>query len=115
MPVTRDTSRRMAVAMAAAAFVFLASTSPAIPIVWDEGEYLGRASQLITWFHLIWNTHSPDGGWNAFSARVIHDHWHFYDWYEGHPSGAVVPMAVAKGLLGSFVNELTAVRLATIA
>jgi hypothetical protein len=75
--VTLDTSRRVAFATAAVAFVFLAATSPAIPIVWDEGEYLDRANYLITWFHLIWHGGS-DGGLHAFSAPVLHDHWHFF-------------------------------------
>ena len=112
--MTLDTSRRVAFATAAVAFVFLAATSPAIPIVWDEGEYLDRANYLITWFRLIGHGGS-DGGLHAFSARVIHDHWHFFTWYEGHPAWAVVPIAITKGLFGSVLQELTAARLGTIA
>jgi len=113
--VTLDSSRRFAYATAAVAFVFLASTSPAIPIVWDEGEYLDRASHLVIWFKLIWNIRSPDGGLHAFSARVIHEHWRFYTWYEGHPAGAVIPVAITKSLFTGVLDELTAARFGTIA
>ena len=113
--MTFDTSRRFAFATAAVAFVFLAATSPAIPIVWDEGEYLDRANYLIKWFKLIWHVRSVDGGLHVFSAGVIHDNWHFFTWYEGHPSWAVVPIAITKGLFGSVLQELTAARLGTIA
>jgi dolichyl-phosphate-mannose-protein mannosyltransferase len=109
-----NSSRRLALTLAAVAFVFLAATSPAIPIVWDEGEYLGRATQLATWFRLIATPSSPDGGLHAFSARVIHDHWIAISWYEGHPGWALVPMAVMKGLFGRVLTELTAARLGTI-
>src|SRR5215470_2426632 len=107
-------SRRLALALAALAFVFLAATSPAIPLVWDEGEYLGRATQLVLWLKLIAAFRSPDGGLHAFSARVIHDHWIAISWYEGHPGWALVPMAVMKGLFGRVLAELTAARLGTI-
>ena len=44
------------VVLAAATFVsswvILVSTAPGIPIVWDEGEYLFRASRIIEWFRL---------------------------------------------------------------
>ena len=86
--MTFDTSRRFALATAAVAFVFLAATSPAIPIVWDEGEYLDRANYLIKWFKLIWQVRSADGGLHAFSDRVLHANWHFFTWYEGHPAWA---------------------------
>jgi len=113
--VTFDTSRRFAFATTSVACVFLAATSPAIPIVWDEGEYLDRANYLIKWFKLIWQLRGADGGLNAFSARVIHSNWHFFTWYEGHPAWAVVPIAITKGLLGRVLPELTAARLGTIA
>jgi dolichyl-phosphate-mannose-protein mannosyltransferase len=107
-------SRRLAFASAAVAFVFLAATSRAIPIVWDEGEYLGRAAQLAGWFRLIATPSSPDGGLHAFSARVIHDQWIAINWYEGHPGWALVPMAITKLLFGGGLAELTAARLGTI-
>ena len=113
--MTFDTSRRFAFATAAVVFVFLAATSPAIPIVWDEGEYLDRANYLIKWFKLIWHVRSADGGLHAFSDRVLHANWHFFTWYEGHPAWAVVPITIAKGLLGGVLQELTAARLGTIA
>src|SRR5262245_51750507 len=109
-----NASRRLALTLAAVAFVVLAATSAAIPLVWDEGEYLGRATQLLTWFKLIAAFRSPDGGLHAFSSRVIHDHWIAINWYEGHPAGAIVPIAVTKGLFGSVLQELTAARLGTI-
>jgi len=109
-----NASRRLAIACAAVAFVFLASTSRAIPIVWDEGEYLDRANHLLAWFHLIWSRRNPDGGLHAFSARVIHQYWIAINWYEGHPAWAVVPIAVTKGLFAGLLDELTAARLGTI-
>ena len=113
--MTFDTSRRFAFATAAVAFVFLAATSPAIPIAWDEGEYLGRANSLVSWFHLLWNPRSAQGGLQAFSAGAIHDYWHFFTVDEGHPAFAVIPTAIAKGLLGGVFQELTAARVGTIA
>jgi hypothetical protein len=34
-----------------------------VPIVWDEGEYLYRADQIVAWFRLL----RPQGGLNALS------------------------------------------------
>ena len=110
-----ESPRRLAFASIAAAFVFLAATSPAIPVVWDEGEYLDRASHLVAWFRLLWHPRSADGGFTALSARVIHEHWHFFVWWEGHPSFAAIPTAITKGLFGGVFQELTAARLGPIA
>ena len=107
-------SRRLAFVAAAACFILLASTAPGIPIVWDEGEYLGRADRIIDWFRLVRDRSSPLGGLQAFSESVIRDHWMFVTWSEGHPAWAVIPIATAKMLLSGMLHQLTAARLGTI-
>ena len=85
-----------------------------MPIVWDEGEYLWRADRVIAWFRLVGNAGNAQGGLHAFSPAVIHDHWIFITWYEGHPAWAVIPIAAAKALLTGILHPLTAARIGTI-
>ena len=94
--------------------ILLASTAPGIPIVWDEGEYLWRANQIISWFRLIPDGSSPEGGVHAFSQPVITGHWMFITWSEGHPGWAVIPIAAAKAVFSGIFHELTAARIGTI-
>ena len=97
------------VVLAAATFVsswvILVSTAPGIPIVWDEGEYLFRASRIIEWFRL-----GPD----AFSRQAIQTQWLFMTYAEGHPAGFALPIALGQWLASPLVDPLTAARLGPI-
>jgi len=95
-------------------WLILACTAPHIPIVWDEGEYLFRADQIVAWFHLLFDVGHPHGGLNALSGTVIHEHWLFINWSEGHPAWFAIPIAVGKGLLSGPLNPLIAARLGPI-
>ena len=89
----------------ACSWLALALTSPGIPIVWDEGEYLGRAQIIIDWFR-----HMPA----SLSEEGILRHWLFIRYAEGHPAGSAIPIAISKWL-GSFVlDPLLAARLGPI-
>jgi len=94
--------------------IALAATAPGIPIVWDEGEYLWRADHLISWFRLVGDIGSAQGGLHAFSDAAIRDHWLFITYSEGHPAWAAIPIAVAKALLTGILHPLTAARIGTI-
>ena len=99
------------VAMGLFSWVVLASTTPGIPIVWDEGEYLYRAADVASWFRLLLDVHSLQAGLNVLSGSVIHDHWSFVVSVEGHPSWSAIPIVLGKTLLSPWVSPLTAARL----
>jgi len=95
-------------------WLILAWTAPRIPIVWDEGEYLFRADEVVSWFRLLFSIHHPQGGMNAFSDAVIQHHWRFVRSVEGHPSWFAIPIALGKALLSGPLHPLTAARLGPI-
>lgn len=97
---------RLAFVAAGVFAIVLASTSRAIPVVWDEGEYLWRSDLIVSWFKL---------GLGALSPSAIHAHWIFIDQEEGHPAFAAIAMAAAKALFGGLAHPLTAARIGTIA
>ena len=86
-------------------WLVLAFTSPGIPIVWDEGEYLGRAQIAIDWFRYMPASLSEEG---------IFRHWLFIRYAEGHPAGFVLPIAIGKWLGSPVLDPLTAARLGPI-
>ena len=86
-------------------WVVLAVTAPGIPIVWDEGEYLVRASQIIEWFRNL-----P----GAFSRDGIQQHWLFINYSEGHPAGFAIPIALGQWLASRFLDPLMSARLGPI-
>jgi hypothetical protein len=96
---------RLAAATLVASWVILAATSPGIPMVWDEAEYLFRAQRVIDWLRL-----SP----LDFSRDAIQRHWLFITYSEGHPAGSAIPIALGKWLMSPFVDGLTAARLGPI-
>ncbi len=114
-PLRIDTPRRLAFATAAVCLIVLTCTAPGIPIVWDEGEYLWRADHVVSWFRLLVDFTSPQGGIHAFSEPVIRDYWMFITWAEGHPAWGIIPIAATKGLLTGIFHPLTAARLGTVA
>lgn len=92
----------------------LAWTTPRIPIVWDEGEYLFRADEVASWFRLLLSIHHQQGGLNAFSDAVILEHWPFVIAVEGHPAWFAIPVALGKALLEGPLHPLTAARLGPV-
>ena len=110
-----DSPRHLAFIAAAVSFGVLASTTSGIPIVWDEGEYLWRADQVIAWFRLLPDFANPQGGLHAFSQPMIEKYWMFITWSEGHPAWAIAPIAAAKALFSGIVPALTAARLGSVA
>jgi hypothetical protein len=107
-------SWRLAAVMALGSWLILACTAPHMPIVWDEGEYLSRADQIVAWFRLLFDVGNPHGGLNALSSTVIHEHWRFINSSEGHPAWSAIPIALGKALLSGPLNPLTAARLGPI-
>lgn len=101
--------------VALAAAVVLIATAPGLPLVWDEGDYLLRADQILAWFRLLVNPFHQDGGFAALSSGVIARYWWFTTGSEGHPAWFVVPIAVGKYLLSAMLDPLTAARLGPIA
>jgi hypothetical protein len=95
-------------------WLILACTAPHMPIVWDEGDYLFRADQIVAWFRLLFDVGNPHGGLNAFSRVSIQEYWLFINWSEGHPAWFAIPIAVGKGLLSGPLNPLIAARLGPI-
>lgn len=91
------------------AWLLLAWTCSGVPIVWDEGEYLFRASSVASWFRLLFSVNHPQGGLNALSDAVILQYWPFVIAVEGHPAWSAVPIALGNGLSG-FLHPLTAAR-----
>ena len=86
-------------------WIVLVATSPGIPVVWDEGEYLYRSQQIIDWFRR----------WPLdFSREAIDAHWLFIKHSEGHPAGFAIPIAFTKWLGQSSIHTLTAARLGPI-
>ena len=110
----RHRSWQLAFVIGLGSWLILACTAPHMPIVWDEGNYLFRADQIVAWFRLLFDVGNPHGGLNALSRASIQEHWLFINWSEGHPAWFAIPIAVGKGLLSGTLNPLTAARLGPI-
>jgi len=110
----RHQAWQFALVIALGSWLILACTAPRIPIVWDEGYYLLRADQIVAWFRLLFDARNPHGGLGALSSTVIHEHWLFINWFEGHPAWFAVPIAFSKALLSGLLGPLTAARIGPI-
>jgi len=86
-------------------WLVLALTAPGIPIVWDEGEYLARAQNIIEWFRYMPGSMSEEG---------IFRHWLFIRYGEGHPAGSALPIAMSRWLGSPMLDPLIAARLGPI-
>src|SRR5205814_10280833 len=98
MPVLPDGSVRhstspWAVALPAGLVVcvVLWLTAPYIPIVWDEGDYLGRAERIARWFRALIDPTAAGGGLHALSSAAIKKDWWFVTDVGGHPVWFAVP------------------------
>ena len=106
-PAARDVRRRWVFAAVTflVCWLLLVLTTPGMPLVWDEGEYLFRAQRIIDWFRLRPLDLSHEG---------IRAYWLFIYYAEGHPAGFALPIALGKWLASPFIHTLTAARLGPI-
>lgn len=104
-----------ATAIAVTAALVLAVSAPGLAIVWDEGEYLGRALHISEWLRLLWTAPAAPGPASPFSAETIRAHWQFITWSEGHPAFGAIPTALTSLAFGQLLHPLTAARLGPIA
>jgi len=112
---TLNTPTGLACLTGVVAIVVLAFTTPGIPIVWDEGEYLWRADRVGEWFRLLVGGTGWHGRLRMLAPDVIHEYWHFVTWDEGHPGWGAVPVAMATALFGTVLHPLTAARMGSVA
>ena len=105
----------VAILVALGSAAVLAWTAPAIPLVWDEGEYLRRADRIVAWFGLLAHGDGTQGRLHALSAEAIREHWLFIDYSEGHPAWFAMPIAAGQALFTGLLDPLTAGRLGPIA
>jgi hypothetical protein len=102
------------VAIFLACWIVLAATTPGIPIVWDEGEYLRRAGLVADWFRLLFGAAHSTAGSGAFSTEAITAHWLFIDYSEGHPAWFILPIALSRSIFERALDPLTAARLGPV-
>ncbi len=100
----RDLSLAALVALASA--LLLVATSPAIPIVWDEGDTIVRAEQLTT---------TPGGeqanDWRSYLARWRQPgHWPYTICREGHPPLVGLLVAAGQAIAPAGLDPLTRYR-----
>lgn len=94
--------------------VVLIGSAPGLAIVWDEGEYLGRALRIAEWLHLLFAAPAGTEPASVFSAETIQKYWQFVTWSEGHPAFGAIPMALTSTVFGGVVHPLQAARLGPI-
>jgi hypothetical protein len=74
-------------------------------MVWDEGEYIVRARNIVEWFRVF-----P----TALSRDEIRTYWQFIHYSEGHPAGFALPIALGQWLFSALSDPLIAARLGPI-
>jgi hypothetical protein len=91
-----------------AAFVFLvlAATSQMLPLVWDEGELIGRAALVKRWGgQVIGNLCGDHAEQSPFSQEAIATSWRSTTVIEGHPGGYLAVIALGR-TLADYVPQL---------
>lgn len=75
----------------------LLGTSPALPMVWDEGNAIGRAQGILSWIEAVRGRAKPDGDGSPWSRDGVARHWRYTTQVEGHPTlyGMVIAAGVA--------------------
>ena len=101
----RDPNVQIAAAVFVVCWTILAATAPGIPMVWDEGEYLVRARNVVEWFRVF-----P----GALSRDEIRTYWQFIYYSEGHPAGFALPIALGQWIFSGLPDPLVASRLGPI-
>ena len=81
------------------AFLALAGTSPMLPLVWDEGELIGRASLVKRWGgQVIGYLSGHNAEQSPFSQEAIATSWRSTTVIEGHPGGYLAIIAIGRTL-----------------
>ena len=101
------------------AFVFLAlaGTSSMLPLVWDEGELIGRAVLVKRWGGQVIGHFSGDNAEaSPFSQEAIAKSWRNTTVSEGHPGGYLAVIALGRSLADCVpqLSQKTAWRLGPI-
>ncbi|RMF94508.1 MAG: hypothetical protein D6741_12555, partial [Planctomycetota bacterium] len=87
-----------------AVFVLLVGTSRMLPMAWDEGNAIGRASAVETWFR---STVSGVPLSKMLSRETVRKHWPYTIQREGHPAFYGLVIAVGHLAAPSSLDPLT--------
>ena len=104
----------IAAAIGVALFVVLFVTSPAMPMVWDEGNHLARAERVRAWFRLFASPDDPQGGVRALAPAVAAAHFPCTTVEEGHPALFLWLIASGRSCCEGPLAPLDAARLGTL-
>lgn len=87
--------------------VVLISTSPLLPMVWDEGDALDRADAVRAWLSALRNQdHLP----RPLTFEGLRRGWPFTTVREGHPAFYGIVIAMGREAAPSFLDPLTRYR-----
>lgn len=101
----------LAIAVGIACAVCLLATSSILPITWDEGNAIARASGVSRWFSR-WQ--AGPGGPHPLSQEAIQDDWQYTTQVEGHPPLYGILIAAGEWLGPSWLAPLDRARLGPI-
>ncbi len=109
-PVSRQRQLAGAAGVALGVALLLLTTSPGLPIVWDEGDSLDRAQCVLAW---------ASGQASGLDPQRHLAGWPFTTVGEGHPAllGSLMALGstAADPLTGGWISPLTAARCGPIA
>lgn len=74
----------------------LLGTSPALPMVWDEGNAIGRAQGILSWIEAVGGRAKADADSSPWSREGVASHWRYTTQVEGHPT--LYGMVIAAGI-----------------
>ena len=101
MPAFVDSRRPLilrSVVVTVISSALLLGTSSGLPMVWDEGNAIFRATKIVKWWQKV-----VSGDLSPFNRAGIAEHWEYTTQIEGHPAfyGTVIAcgMTVANSLL----------------
>ncbi len=100
----RRTLLLLSAATALATLGLLLSTSPRLPMGWDEGNAIGRAEQIRQWTR-SWVARAP-GQPHPLSRRAIEQDWPYTTRVEGHPAFYGIVLAAGQGISGKWLPPL---------
>ncbi len=107
-------SWRFAVTTTLGVWLFLVATTPGIPLVWDEAEYLYRAEEVSQWFQRVANSSSLRDTIESFSEATIRRQWLFTIYSEGHPAWFSIPIILSRAAFSDLLSPLIAARIGPI-
>ena len=110
IPTDRRRLTLCAVAVAILTTATLLATSPGLPIVWDEGNAIGRAERIGQWTESLFHQ-TPPGRPHPLSRAGIAEGWPYTTQIEGHPAFYGLVIAAGQTIGGWLLSPLTAWRL----